>query len=529
MTYKTGQIVSYNGAAYTVLGVKPSVFNGQEVQTLNIRNIVTDDNFWVDSKNVRLIDDNGTMKNNKNSFDFFEESSEEAERDLIDNKTEVINGLFRNVLNENTEQFFGGLDDTSEISDDKLEEIFDGNSDTLKMKDPSVTNDYVQNFSMPRSSVIKPRTRHQMDMNPVDATFSDLETIGQVPTREFVRNDLNKLHEPTQMIMPKREVNAARMQNQQVELPRSSEEPVWNVKPAQPKQDHQDEFKFADDISRLIKEDATDVQKIIEPGFSESSDDDITITSETKKVILEGLNDKANKFKEKQREILATGPINTGVLVKHLSNHDDQTSVLDEITNDAIGKGSSTDSILENYNENPNDIINKSKIYGSFKRMSAWLITFVVLLIFVPIIGIAIKIAGNFSAGLAQPMSLANIFSYGLSFDSSSTAVITTFVSTILVLIVTPTLLLTTLIYGTIFIVLTLKRQYRRLAFFNYQIQKGATSIEALQDFSNESSVFMLKLHGESKETKKQIKKLTKLSGMSMMKNIANPDQKEVH
>jgi hypothetical protein len=536
MKYMAGQLVEYNGSTHTIHGVKTLNQNGQEIQMLHVRNLITDDMFWLDSSQVRLIDNNRSNDKTRNSFDDFEESSNEAEFDLFDNKTEVLNGLFKNISNENTEEFFGGLDDTMEISNDKLEKIFEEPNDSTTKS--SITKDYVQNFSIPRSSVIQPRGRSVMNSEPVDATFSDLEIVGSIPTREHVKDDLQKLHEPTQIIRPTRraneEVNAFANEkpadsindfnNAFAKAKESNGQPAWNAKPIEENND----FKFADDISRLIKEDATDVQQIIEPGFSESSEDDFTITSETKKILLKGLSSKANKFKEKQGEILATGPINPERLLAKISKQDEPTSVLEEMTNDALEKGDSTDSVLESFNENPENIINKSKIYGSFKKMSGWFITLVVFLIFVPLIGVAVKIAGNFAAGLEKPMSIANIFAYGFDISTTNVWVLTTFISTIMVLIATPAILLTTIIYGTIYIVLTMKRQYRRLAYFNYQIQRGSNNVEALQDFSNESSAFMIKLHQENKEMKKQIKKLSKLSGINMMKGFSS-DQKEVH
>src|SRR5699024_10947994 len=132
------------------------------------------------------------------------------------------------------------------------------------------------------------------------------------------------------------------------------------------------EFDIPNDISKLIKEDATDVKTIIEPGFSESTDDDLSITSETKKIILEGLNSKANKFKEKQNEILATYPINAKQIQKHLEkNEDTNTSLLDEITSDAIYKKNNVDdSELIKENLDPIEILNNSRIYKSFKKMT---------------------------------------------------------------------------------------------------------------------------------------------------------------
>src|SRR5699024_3216722 len=97
---------------------------------------------------------------------------------------------------------------------------------------------------------------------------------------------------------------------------------------------------------------------------------------------------------------------------------------------------------------------------------------------------------------------------------------ITTFIASVLIIGVTPAIAAITIIYATSYCIILARRQFRRLAFFNYQVSDSANNIEALQDFSNEASVFMLKLHNENKEMKKQIRKVTKLHGMNAVKNM---------
>ncbi|KAJ3616237.1 hypothetical protein Zmor_011979 [Zophobas morio] len=357
------------------------MINGRETTILGIRNIVTNDRISVNSEQVRLVDLNSTKSSSvNNSFDDFEASANDAESDLIENKTDYLNSLFSSISNENTEEFFN-IDNTNEISEEKVERILEPTGES-GFKKSSVTEDLVENFILPRSTIIQPR-RHRNVLSQSDAvneTFADLNVAGVLPTTEYVRNDVEHIHEPVQMIQPRRDhTHEQRIKEPDAfafvpkkETTKTDFSDFASIK-SQPQKVQPQPITLDEDITRLIKEDATDVGTIIEPGFSESSEDDLTITSETKKIILEGLNDKASKFKEKQREILATGPINPTKLMSHLENGNNiGSSILDEITSDAINENDDvTSAQLLGTSENPKDIINNSKIYGSFRRMSA--------------------------------------------------------------------------------------------------------------------------------------------------------------
>src|SRR5699024_12668178 len=112
----------------------------------------------------------------------------------------------------------------------------------------------------------------------------------------------------------------------------------------------------------------------------------------------------------------------------------------------------------------------------------------------VPVVGIFLKMAGNFMAGIQNPMAASNVFTLSLVFTNDLNG-ITTFIASVLIIGVTPAIAAITIIYATSYCIILARRQFRRLAFFNYQVSDSANNIEALQDFSNEASVFMLKLH----------------------------------
>jgi ABC-type multidrug transport system fused ATPase/permease subunit len=364
--------------------------------------------------------------------------------------------------------------------------------------------DSAQDFLLPRT-YIKPRRHTEENLTAVNATFSDLDVATVIPTK-----DLNNTHE---ILKPRREFQAAREKTSEMEVNQIMPKSIITTtheEVADPKMD--------DDITNLIKSDATDVSTIVEPGFSESTEDDLSITSETNNIILEGLNSKADKFKEKQREILATGPINAKKIEQYLqSDAGENDQILDDITKEILDDNeAATDALFSTSDATENAAVNNSKSYRTFKKMTGWFIALGVLTIALPIIGIIV------------PMALANIFDFNLNFANSAVS-LTTFIATILLLFATPLILLITVVYAMVYIVVTLKRQYRRVAYFNHKMVKDAETIESLQDFSNEASVFMIKLHNENKEMKKQIKKVTKLSGANMARSMGLTNKKEIH
>jgi ABC-type multidrug transport system fused ATPase/permease subunit len=203
--------------------------------------------------------------------------------------------------------------------------------------------------------------------------------------------------------------------------------------------------------------------------------------------------------------------------------------ILDDITKEILDDNeAATDALFSTNDATENAAVNNSKSYRTFKKMTGWFIALGVLTIALPIIGIIVKIAGNVAGNITQPMTLANIFDFNLNFANSAVS-LTTFIATILLLFATPLILLITVVYAMVYIVVTLKRQYRRVAYFNHKMVKDAETIESLQDFSNEASVFMIKLHNENKEMKKQIKKVTKLSGANMARSMGLTNKKEIH
>jgi ABC-type multidrug transport system fused ATPase/permease subunit len=473
MNFKIGQIVKFNNANYVVMDSQSHLIDGVAHEFLHIRDIVSNDVINVDAVQVELVDLSASNLNAGNSFDDFESSAEKAEEDLIENKTEYLNSLFSQIKAENTEEFFDLNDDTKT---------------TNELPEQAKAPDSAQDFLLPRT-YIKPRRHTEENLTAVNATFSDLDVATVIPTK-----DLNNTHE---ILKPRREFQAAREKTSEMEVNQIMPKSIITTtheEVADPKMD--------DDITNLIKSDATDVSTIVEPGFSESTEDDLSITSETNNIILEGLNSKADKFKEKQREILATGPINAKKIEQYLqSDAGENDQILDDITKEILDDNEAATDALFSTND---------------------------ATVALPIIGIIVKIAGNVAGNITQPMALANIFDFNLNFANSAVS-LTTFVATILLLFATPLILLITVVYAMVYIVVTLKRQYRRVAYFNHKMVKDAETIESLQDFSNEASVFMIKLHNENKEMKKQIKKVTKLSGANMARSMGLTNKKEIH
>jgi hypothetical protein len=501
MNFKIGQIVKFNNANYVVMDSQSHLIDGVAHEFLHIRDIVSNDVINVDAVQVELVDLSASNLNAGNSFDDFESSAEKAEEDLIENKTEYLNSLFSQIKAENTEEFFDLNDDTKT---------------TNELPEQAKASDSAQDFLLPRT-YIKPRRHTEENLTAVNATFSDLDVATVIPTK-----DLNNTHE---ILKPRREFQVAREKTSEMEVNQIMPKSIITTtheEVADPKMD--------DDITNLIKSDATDVSTIVEPGFSESTEDDLSITSETNNIILEGLNSKADKFKEKQREILATGPINAKKIEQYLqSDAGENDQILDDITKEILDDNeAATDALFSTNDATENAAVNNSKSYRTFKKMTGWFIALGVLTIALPIIGIIVKIAGNVAGNITQPMTLANIFDFNLNFANSAVS-LTTFIATILLLFATPLILLITVVYAMVYIVVTLKRQYRRVAYFNHKMVKDAETIESLQDFSNEASVFMIKLHNENKEMKKQIKKVTKLSGANMARSMGLTNKKEIH
>lgn len=85
-------------------------------------------------------------------------------------------------------------------------------------------------------------------------------------------------------------------------------------------------------------------------------------------------------------------------------------------------------------------------------------------------------------------------------------------------------MLLIFIIYLVFYLISISDKQYKKIAFYNYQLQNKIEIIDSIQEYNNESSIYLIKVHNEIKKIKKDVKKLNE---QKVTPNISKNEQNQ--
>lgn len=254
--------------------------------------------------------------------------------------------------------------------------------------------------------------------------------------------------------------------------------------------------------------DSNFINKMNENNYETKFEEKLTVnnSSTSDNTVIKSLNKKANLYKEKHFEALETGPLNTKKL---LDNFNKQKNIKDALDEKFIQDSNEKSNTLFWNNSNFDKTeLNNSKIYRKFKNMSGWLITVFVIFLITPIVGLFMKVANFYINSQEHTISfeiLKQIFLFQSNYNDGN---LVYFIADVLIIIATPALFLVFITFSLIYWVSVGNKQYKKLAFYNFQLQSKIEVIDSIQEFNNESSLYLIKVHNDMKKIKKEIKNL---------------------
>ncbi|QGS51700.1 hypothetical protein [Spiroplasma tabanidicola] len=442
------------------VAIKNSIFNNQNEQKQN------------DYNQSNIKDKHNHNYNNHTNF----ENNQNMYRENFNNSNLQYQNSFSNAAQENVSSIT--------INNDSLEQNINASN---KVQESVITNDNTRMLS----------------------AFE--RKIGSIITKEIPENKNNILE--TQTIKTKEiktELNSIENKpNNNFEVLKETN--IEIIKKLKNKSENQNiidqnqsfEKKMADPN---IYDYTKDSNKPSEPVFNESFEDSELTASQTDKLVIEGLANKDEKVIEKHFDALTTGPLNTKKL---LDNFNKQQKIaknldlnfkesLDENENNIFGQNSQ-------FNKKA---LNESIIYKRFKTLTCWLIFLFVIGFITPLVGIFMKSSYAYldlkSFNFNQ--ILAKVFHMYL-FETDAFINFKVYaIGDIVLIILTPMLLFTFAIYLIVYLVCVSDKQYKKIAFYNFELGSKIEVIEQIQEFNNETSLYLLKIHNDMKKIKKEVK-----------------------
>ena len=270
--------------------------------------------------------------------------------------------------------------------------------------------------------------------------------------------------------------------------------------------------------------DSNFINKMNENNYETKFEEKLTVnnSSTSDNTVIKSLNKKANLYKEKHFEALETGPLNTKKL---LDNFNKQKNIKDALDEKFIQDSNEKSNTLFWNNSNFDKTeLNNSKIYKKFKNMSGWLITMFVIFLITPIVGLFMKVANFYINSSEHTISfeiLKQIFLFQSNYNDGN---LVYFIADVLIIIATPALFLVFITFSLVYWVSVGNKQYKKLAFYNFQLQSKIEVIDSIQEFNNESSLYLIKVHNDMKKIKKEIKNLkTEKKITKHINNIEKP------
>ncbi|AUM62474.1 hypothetical protein [Spiroplasma monobiae] len=491
MGFNMGMVVSYNQQNYVIVEIIEKEVTEGIIKFLKIKNLINQEILTVDSSKVSQIE----LRKKE------DRQIEEFENQVTD--TSYIESLFSGVgatESEDLSLFDLSGENTFTLDDIILDEY--KNNDDLELQldlepfdkvENENTKGLVQNFQIPETKVhLTPRRAASFEnIPPISETFSDLQLIGEIPTQ-------------TTEFIPTRVQNEQKVQTQFVQEEKSNfDESKTNEVFIKMGEENEDivrvEKTTASDLFNQINANVVEKRMFEEKNVlvNENLQEDFTETLDKEYVEKEVTLQKPQKditgtLDEKHFDTLETGPLNTKRLFENFNR---QQKIQDNL-NDELSKNSENTNTLFGVSGGFNhDALKNSRIYKKFRVMSGWLITLLVFMLITPLIGMFAKAAIMWVN--EEEITLASIFAFSLT------------------KIVDIAIIGSSLLMGLIFIVYTVcylvsisDKQYKKIAFYNFQLENRVEIIDSIQEYNNESSVYLIKVHNEIKKMKKDIKKL---------------------
>ncbi|AHI52640.1 hypothetical protein [Spiroplasma culicicola] len=473
MGFKLGALVSYNNENWVIVDMITKQITEGNLYFLKIKNILTQEIISVDSRMVQEV----SVK-----------KKEPIKEQSIDD-TAYIQSLFDEVGNMDTDEFFDL--DSQETFD--LSELNITDDNDIQSDNPQLTR-LVENFQIPETKVhLTPRravTPSSFEsVPPVDETLSNMNPIGELNTREFIPSRLTRpmVEETKTIVKEAREmVNEINIQPSRLK----QENPVYQQQEAEPIQ----EKRMAS--TELFH----NIQPVEEPKFEENLNSFVSL--ETEKRVVEGLSDKADKFKEQHFDALTTGPLNT----KKLFDSFNKQQKIQQNLDDNFKKNSDTKTdvtlfgVQSNFDKNA---LKESKIYHKFKVMSGWLIAMFIILLIIPFAYGFMKLSYSWLQ-TGGTIDFKQLIIINLTLESGMVY----FIADLLLVVAFPIWLAIFTMYLVIYLINVNDKQYKKIAFYNFQLENKISVIDSIQEYNNESSLYLIKVHNDMKKLKKDVKSL---------------------
>ncbi|ALD66153.1 hypothetical protein [Spiroplasma cantharicola] len=510
MGFSIGMVVSYNHQNYVILEIIEKQIDASFIKFFKLKNLIDKQIITVNSQEVQQIHLKPKQVVNK----------EETQNQITD--TSYIESLFSEIGSTQETDDISLFDLTGENTftlDDVIFEKYPSddfeNEGTINIFDKTNTTMLVENFQTPEAKVhLTPRRKSSLEnISPISETFSNLKMVGEVatktaeiiPTRKLQaekrQSEINRIQEIRDF-----QKHELEYKNKKIKENSSLDETVYNtndkfknylIKELQSEPlNERSSYILKELNSNLIsKNDKTkeiDSKDLANVGANEELKNDFTESLE-KEFKLNNVSDSSNRvINEKHFDTLETGPLNTKRLFENFNKQQNFQDSLNEKYNNNIENTNTLFGVNRNFNQ---DALKNSKIYKKFKLMSLWLIILLLLMVITPLVGIFVKTSMYWVEN--KTIDLNAIFSI-----ASNNAIDMIFVVT------SALLALAFLIYLVFYLIVISDKQYKKIAFYNFQLENKVEIIDSIQNYNDESSVYLIKVHNEIKKIKKEINKI---------------------
>ncbi|WP_338985414.1 hypothetical protein [Spiroplasma endosymbiont of Diplazon laetatorius] len=501
MGFNMGMVVSYNQQNYVIIEIIEKEVTGWTIKFLKIKNLINQEILTVDSRKVSQIEIKGSA----------EKRSNDVENQVTD--TSYIESLFSEIGATETDDL--SLFDLSGENTFTLDDIVfdDYQNEDLELQadlEPfeKIQNDatvnLIQNFQIPETKVhLTPRRSPSFEsVPPISETFSDLNLVGEIPTQtseiiptrvlneERKQADIQKQEEMKIVVEPTIETKEVKLEekdktitfndenNEMIRIERTTASDLFN------------QINVNLSEKRMAEESNVLSNQTIEEDFTETLDKEIV---EKEVSLQKPQQDITRTLDEKHFDTLETGPLNTRKLFENFNRQQKiQDSLNEQYNNNNTENTNTLFGVSGGFDQ---DALKNSNIYRKFKVMSGWLVTLLLFMFLTPIFGLFAKAAIQWVE--SQTIDFALLFTFSLS-NVVDIVIITTSIFMVGVFIV----------YLVCYLIAISDKQYKKIAFYNFQLQNKVEIIDSIQEYNNESSIYLIKVHNEIKKMKKDIKKI---------------------
>ncbi|AOG60192.1 hypothetical protein SHELI_v1c02370 [Spiroplasma helicoides] len=243
-------------------------------------------------------------------------------------------------------------------------------------------------------------------------------------------------------------------------------------------------------------------------NFQNKAEKDFILDANQKVVV--GLTKRADKAIENNANLNEDDALNTKKLIDNYNKQQKISENFAENFKYYDNEDQNTMTIFEENNRFDQSKLKDSKVYRKFKKMTISLIILFVLSLLIPLISFVTKSVVLFNENSFNNLSgnekITKILKIYLFEESGLNNANILFAIDILLVFISPVIFLTFSIYCITYIVIVNDRQYKGLAHYNYQVGKNLVVMDQIQDYNNESSLYLLKVHNDIKKIRKEIK-----------------------